>query len=129
MGDRCYLSVTCRKQDKKRFEELGFYQEFEAPDRPIIEMVEEEANYAHAGQMPTDIPYTAWHGAGSNYGDDKLACDGKEFAEVAANNDGFVLAWDYEIQQPTPQSVERIRHYLALHQRVEAMFKSLNQPA
>ncbi|NBU11829.1 MAG: hypothetical protein EBS84_22995, partial [Proteobacteria bacterium] len=69
MGDRCYMQVTCRRQDIPEFEALGFHLEFEqSPDSPIVELIDEEANYAHADQLPTDIPFTAWHGAGGNYG-------------------------------------------------------------
>lgn len=70
MSDRCYMQVTCRRQDQTLFEELGFHLEFEqSSDSPIVEIIDEAANYAHAEHLPTDIPFTAWHGAGDNYGD------------------------------------------------------------
>ena len=128
MGDRCYMSVTCRRQDKKRFEALGFHLEFErTPESLVIEMVDEEANYAHANDMPKDIPYTAWNGPGSNYGDGKMACDGKTFVEVGANNDGFVVDWDYKKSQPTRQSLKIIRHFIKIQQRAEKIIKELHQ--
>ena len=41
MGDRCYMSVTCRREDKARFEELGFHLEFdENKTTPVIEMID-----------------------------------------------------------------------------------------
>jgi hypothetical protein len=122
------MSVTCRRQDQSRFEELGFHLEYEpSPESLIVEMVDEEANYAHANDMPTDIPYTAWHGAGGNYGDGKIACDGKDYEEVAANNDGFVVDWDYQKMKPKPQSIKQVRHYLKVHQRTERIIKALRQ--
>jgi hypothetical protein len=128
MGDRCYMSVTCRRQDKAQFEELGFRIEFEqSPESLVIEMVDQEANYAHADQMPADIPYTGWNGAGSNYGDGKFACDGKKYAEVAANNDGFVMEWDFKRMKPKPMSVLRVRQFLAVHQRAEQILGKLRQ--
>jgi hypothetical protein len=127
MGDRCYMSVTCRRQDQQRFEELGFRLELEqSTDAPIIEMVDEEANYAHDDEMPKDIPYTAWNLAGTNYGDGKIACDGKVFAYVSANVDGYVVCWNKRTNQPTKQSLENIRHYLVVHQRLQKLFKALS---
>ena len=58
MGDRCYMHVTCRRQDRETFEALGFNLEFESsPDSPLIEMADEEANYAHTGDLPTTLPF------------------------------------------------------------------------
>ena len=127
MGDRCYMQVTCRRQDQSRFEELGFHLEFEQSDNcPVIEMIDEEANYAHSGHLPTDIPFLASHGAGGNYGDGRIACDGKHCAEVGATSDGFVVAWDCDKQQPTQESLKGIRHYFAVHQTVQELFKKLS---
>jgi len=127
MSDRCYMQVTCRRQDQTLFEELGFHLEFEqSSDSPIVEIIDEAANYAHAEHLPTDIPFTAWHGAGDNYGDGKVACDGNHYAEVSANRDGFVVRWDEAGNQPTPESLDGIRLYLAVHQTVQEMFKELS---
>ena len=127
MGDRCYMQVTCRRQDIPEFEALGFHLEFEqSPNSPIVELIDEEANYAHADQLPTDIPFTAWHGAGGNYGDGKIACDGYHYAEVSANQDGFVVGWDQASNQPTQESIAGIRDYLAVHQTVQEMFQILS---
>jgi hypothetical protein len=114
MGDRCYMSVTCRRQDRERFEHLGFELQFESsPENPIIEMVDEQANYAHANDLPTDIPYYGMNGSGSDYGAGEMACDGMEYAEVERGG-GFVICWDFETQQPTPQSVEKTRQFIAI---------------
>ena len=124
------MQITCRRQDQARFEELGFHLEFEqAAHCPVIEMVDEEANYGHYDAMPTDIPFQAWHGAGCNYGDGKIACDGNHYAEVGATSDGFVVAWDYQTQQPTQRSLDAIRHYLGVHQKVQELFKKLSATA
>lgn len=126
MGDRCYMQITCRRQDQEHFEELGFHVEFdEDKNNPVIEMIDEEANYAHYENMPTDIPYYGSNAAGSNYGPGSLVCDGKEFAEVGATSDGFIVAWDYQTQQPTQRSLENIRRYLTLHATALKIFKTL----
>lgn len=126
MGDRCYMSVTCRRQDKARFEELGFVVEFdENKNTPAIEMVDEQANYAHNDQMPAEIPYYGSYGSGSNYGPGFVVCDGKLYEEVPASNDGFVVEWNHRLNKPTLQSLNRIRRYLRIEKRVKKRFKAL----
>jgi hypothetical protein len=129
MGDRCYMSVTCRRLDREKFEHLGFDLLFESsPESPVIEMVDEQANYAHANDLPTDIPYYGMNGAGSDYGAGEMACDGKAYAEVEGSN-GFVIAWDYQTHQPAPQSIENIRQFIAIKKRAQEIIKQLRQPA
>ena len=68
------MHLTCRRQDQSTFEALGFVPDFEqSPDSPVIEMADEQANYAHCNELPTTVPFTAWHSAGSNYGDGRIA--------------------------------------------------------
>lgn len=130
MGDRCYMQVTCRRQDQDTFEALGFVLEYdEAPDSPIIELADEEANYAHCGKLPTNIPFTAWHGAGGDYGDRRIVCDGKRWGEVASSPDGgFVVDWNFKMRRPTAASLKRIRRYLVVYDRVQRLFKRLRPP-
>lgn len=124
MGDRCYMSVTCRRQDRARFEELGFHLEFdEDTSTPVIEMIDEEANYAHYDKMPLDVPYYGSFGAGSEYGPGSFVCDGVDYEEVPASADGFVLAWNYRFGLPKLKSILQIRRYLKLERRVQKLFK------
>lgn len=131
MGDRCYMHLTCRRQDQSTFEALGFVLDFEqSPESPVIEMADEQANYAHCNALPTTVPFTAWHSAGSNYGDGRIACDGKRWGEVACDPEGgFVVDWDFKQHRPTAASVKRIRRYLAVHDRVQRRFKRLRPPS
>ncbi len=129
MGDRCYMSVTCRRQDRDRFEAIGFHLELEtSPESLVIEMSDEEANYAHTGEMPTDIPYYGINSAGDNYSAGDCACDGKEYAEVeTGQNSGFIVAWDYKTSEPTPQSLDNIRHFIGIQQQAEKIIRELRQ--
>jgi hypothetical protein len=128
MGDRCYMSVTCRRSDKDRFEKLGFRVEFEEDkNTPVIEMIDEEANYGHCDEMPTNIPYHGTYGAGSNYGPGSIVCDGRDYEDVPASSDGFVLAWNYRVGLPQLKSILRIRRYLKLERRVQRLFKALRE--
>jgi hypothetical protein len=129
MGDRCYMQITCRRQDRARFEDLGFILEFEeSPASSLVVMADDEANYAHCDELPADIPWHGFNGSGGNYGEGKLACDGSWFVEVPATQDGFVVQWNYDAQQPTPESVEEIRQYLEVRAAVGTLFKALSSP-
>lgn len=124
------MSVTCRRQDKARFEELGFRVEFEENENgPVVEMVDEEANYAHYDQLPSDIPYYGFYDAGANYGAGNVVCDGRDFEDVPADSDGFVLAWNYRFGLPKLKSILRVRRYLKLKHRVQRLFKVLREEA
>ena len=122
------MSVTCRREDKARFEELGFRIESDEGEKLVIELIDEQANYGHSGKLPTDIPYTGWYGAGDNYGPGQAACDGREFVEVSATTDGFVVAWDYGKMEPRPESIEQIRRYLKIEEQVKELFDDLEPP-
>jgi hypothetical protein len=126
MGDRCFMQVTCRRQDQARFADLGFRLEFEQERGcPVIEMIDEEANYAHSGRMPTDIPYRAEHGSGSNYGEGHIVCDGSRYAEAGGTSDGFVVSWDFRRNKPTPRSLAHIRRFIVIERKAKRLLHAL----
>ena len=130
MSDRCYMELTCRRQDVQKFEALGFVaQSWNNPDgkSPLILMVDEEANYAHSGDMPTDIPYHGFNGSGGNFGQGSFACDGKTYAEVeTGHGGGFVVDWNEHQQRPSMRSLRSIRRYLKIRNRVLKLFDPAN---
>ena len=128
MGDRCYMHITCRREDQELFQQIGFHLEFDqSPDASVIEMVDEEANYAHYDEMPTNIPYYGYNGAGGNYGQSSFACDGRHYAEVETGFDGgFVVAWDVLKNRPTPESLRAVRRYRHVYNKVQAKFEKLS---
>ncbi|MEQ2009767.1 MAG: hypothetical protein ABMA26_23525 [Limisphaerales bacterium] len=125
------MQVTCRRQDQSRFEALGFQLDFEQnAQTPVIEMTDEEANYAHQGRLPADVPFLAAHGPAGNYGDGFVACDGKRYADVEAGHDGgFVVRWNEAKDEPDRSSLAAIRTYRAVRKRVLAQFKQLAAPS
>ncbi len=133
MGDRCYMQITCRRQDQDKFAALGFTaQDWDNPEpnSAVIVMVDEEANYAHASELPRDIPYYGFNGAGGNYGDGVCACDGKQLAEQETGHEGgFVVDWDDARNRPALKSLQAVRRYLAVYRKVQAMFATLAKPS
>ena len=88
MSDRCYMEVSCRRQGVARFEALGFRVLDEDKVSGLVRMHDEQANYGHSGELPTDTPYIGEHGPGGEYGPCRFACDGKKYLEVEASQDG-----------------------------------------
>lgn len=122
------MEITCRRQDQGRFEALGFTaQEWNNPasDSVTTVMVDEEANYAHCGDMPTDIPYHGIHGAGGDYGSGACVCDGHDYAEVERGHaGGFVVNWDEATKRPLTRSLRAVRRYLTVRDTVLELFKA-----
>ena len=130
MGDRCYMSVTCRRIDQDQFATLGFQIDFDIdPASPIVEMIDDEANYGHYDEMPTNIPYTAQYSSGSNYGPGSIACDGKQFEEISATTEGFVLDWNYLWNLPKIRSILKARRFINIERRVVKEFNALRKAA
>ena len=123
MSDRCYMQVTCRRQDRHRFEALGLHPEFtDTPtDGPVVKLVDTGADYGHANRLPTDVPFLATHDATGSFGARRIACDGRRTAEMPATSEGFIVEWDALKNSPTTRSLARIRRYFAVWQRAQQL--------
>lgn len=129
MSDRCYMQIICRKEDKKRFELLGFVAEAsKKPNHPLTTMVDEEANYAHVHKLPTNIPYSGFSAPGGTYGSYAYACDGQSLRDIETGQEGgYVVGWDEEKNAPNEQSLEAIRQYRSILKLTQARFTALVQ--
>ena len=88
--------------------------------------MDEEANYGHSGNLPTDIPYHGFNRPGGNFGDGVCACDGQVFADVDTGHaGGFVVDWDEPRNRPFARSLKAIRRYLKTRKLVTEMFAGL----
>lgn len=131
MGDRCYMTLTCRRQDAPRFEALGFHPEFansddDDPQDPLapVKLVDEEANYAHHGNLPTDVPWVGHSANGDSYGPSDYACDGRRLLDVATGEEGgYVVGWDIRKNQPNRKDLAAIRRFIAHEKRVNRLLK------
>jgi hypothetical protein len=127
MGDRCYMHITCRRKDQELFEAIGFHIDLDhGPEKPVIDMVDDEANYAHCDEMPKNVPYFGHNGHGDNYSDGIFACDGRCYTEVEAGYaGGFVVAWNTKTNQPDRKSLRAVRRYLSVRDKVRKMFETM----
>jgi hypothetical protein len=123
MGDRCYMELNCLRKDAAAFEELGFCLSGSDEDaqRPVVSMVCEEANYAHYGDMPKDIPYRGKHGAGGCYGPKHYACDGANYDEVEVGHEGGCVVTVDNDGNATPASLAAVKAFCELDKKVNAM--------
>lgn len=117
------MQVTCRRQDRHRFEALGLHPEFtDTPtDGPVVELVDTGADYGHANRLPTDVPFLATHDATGSFGARRIACDGRCIAEVPAASEGFIVEWDAVKRRATAASLARIRCYFAVLKRAQRL--------
>jgi len=119
MGDRCYMTVWCRPQDVATFTAIGFIEEKRTEF--YVHMVDEQANYAHSGDMPTDIPYTASHASGGDYGSAMLACDGERLVEIeTGHSGGVVMAVDAD-GEIDDDDLRYVRKFYVTYNRAEKL--------
>ncbi|MEN6550112.1 MAG: hypothetical protein ABFE07_29055 [Armatimonadia bacterium] len=121
MGDRCYMKLTCEKVHAPLFEALGFEVEADHHEHPgLVEMVDEQANYAHWSEMPENVPYFGFHTAGGEYGDTAFVCDGKELCYVDTNHQSDVMVRvDEQSGRVSKADLAGVRRYRQCRQRTE----------
>lgn len=124
MGDRCYMEVTCRQSDAETFEEMGFREEGGGINLgelagTLCTIADQQANYAHHGDMPAKIPYFGYHDAGGDYGPMVFACDGAgAFAEAPTHHDaGGPLVGLLQDGSVDRESLQSTREYLKIKRR------------
>ena len=127
MGDRCYMRVLCKKEHAPIFEKIGFVLQDE-PTPGVVEMTDEEANYAHDGKMPTSIPYYGWHGAGGDYGACAFACDGRKLVFTDTNNDSEPTIRVSQGGRPVKGDLAAFRGYEACEKMARKMLGRGKKP-
>jgi len=108
------MQLTCKTKDGSIFEELGFTSQGESDEFPnCLEMVDLEANYGHAGDLPKDVVYFGTHDAGDAYGPESFACDGQTYLEQPTDGEGgFVVAFDAE-GNANPNTLAEVKTFIA----------------
>ena len=124
MGDRCYMEVRCLAKDKALFEELGFVSQ-DPEGCVVIDMVDEEANYAHSSEMPTNVPWIAEADAGDEYSACASCCDGENSIEVSRDGEFIMVRFSPQLGQPYPKDVDAAKAYLECLKKVNKMFDEL----
>ena len=119
MSDRCYQELRCKKEHAPIFEKMGFTVRDEAYAPGVVELVDEEANYAHYNDMPNDIPYLGCHGAGGEYGPHAFACDGKGYVDAGMNSNGELVVRVSDRGQPNRADLKRVREYTTCEKRAK----------
>jgi hypothetical protein len=115
------MEVVCAKKDKTVFERLGFVDQGDYLDPAgksypeLVLLVDEQANYAHSGQIDPlsrkGIVFIGSHGDGGDYPGCNFASDGKRYAEVITAHGQPVVALD-DSGCPDKAAVTRAKRYL-----------------
>ncbi len=136
MGDRCYMRVYCLRKDSPLFEQLGFtldgsvglqdgklnHNLDDDEVSAVVSLVDEEANYAHSGDMPKGVPYYGFHGAGGDYGSCEFARLSEENETVGCTHNGGPAVEVDDDGNPKQPQLERVRNYQRLKREVKALF-------
>lgn len=93
MGDRCYMTITFRKEDRKKvIEHMEEFDEEDDSNKNTITGTMYEANYGMYTERQDlandDIAFHGNHGAGGDYPEAVFASCGKDYADTHAI-DGF----------------------------------------
>ena len=115
------MRITCRAQDFEVFKELGFHEEY-SPLPGFIEAVDCDADSAHNGNLPTNIPYRGYSEAGCEYGACQYACDGKKLYEACGTDNNFTV--NYRPGRGfNKKDMRVIERFVAADKLVRDMFK------
>lgn len=121
MSDRCSMFVRCLSRDKEVFAELGFDVVDTSKNDLVVEMHDEQANYAHSDDLPMSILYTGGHGEGGAYGSMEFCCDGHNYYEAATHHDGGVVVRLNPNGKISRSSLNQARAYLRAFEQVNAL--------
>ena len=116
------MELTCRTKDRIHFEDIGFTAQGESYEfANCLEMVDYEANYAHAEDMPKDIVYFGSHDGGDGYRPESFACDGETYLEQATDGGGgFIVMFDDQ-GDPNPNSLAEVKTFITHDNNVRVM--------
>lgn len=124
MGDSCYMQVRCARAHAHKFTEIGF--RIKKEQGLLMTLVDEQARYAHCGDIPTDIPWLGFNHAGESYGASRYACDGTQLIEVFVYGQDLCVSVDNHGQVNAAELTE-IRAYLELKRKLETDFEQLRK--
>jgi hypothetical protein len=119
------MQITCADADAPRFKELGFH--IAEREGALVILEDHEANYAHDGNLPTDLLYAGHHGAGGNYEGGEFACNGQEFAFMPAGMDGGVIVVLRDDGTVSPDDLQRWLRYVAVRDKANAELDELRR--
>lgn len=119
------MQITCRRDDAHLFTELGFRLTTD-DGCPIVEMVDEQAKYAHAGSLPENVPWIGESGSADSFSPANYTCDGKVSLEVLLNDFGeYSVSWSDKHNGPDPDVVKQIRQFIRVKNKVQRLFKRM----
>jgi len=125
MGDRCYLTITFRKEDREKvIEHMEGFDEEDDSNNNTITATMYEANYGLYTEREAlsgeNVAFHGNHGAGGDYSEAVFASCGDEYADTYAM-DGFPVARVYE-EGPDEGDVKEAKKYYRVIKKVLTHF-------
>jgi hypothetical protein len=126
VGDRCYISIKFRRADLPIFEEILGKDVFEELDggAQIVVGSHAEANYGWTQELEElaqrNIPFSGFHGKGSEYSAEVFAACNGLFAEVFSDEQGDVMIYIDNTGKIHKRAKERVMEYYHILEMAEA---------
>lgn len=119
MGDRAYVELFCRPQDRTTFEKLGFV--FQNLTEAGCMMVMEEG---YADDLPGNVPYYGHHGHGSEYDAHAFACNGRKRYDVRCSGSGCTILVECPGPNgPAARDLQHVARYWKALERASALVR------
>jgi hypothetical protein len=118
------MELTCKLTDRSIFEELGFTVESECYEWEFpgcVKMVDREANYAHAGDLPKDVVYFGTHRHTDILGPEAFACDGHTYLEQLTDGGWGFAVWFDDEGNPTAASLAKVKSFVTHRNNVKSI--------
>lgn len=133
MSDRCYVSLTCRKADADRLNEL-FDESWNLTfdEDGLVRMSGSECDYGlleeRKAASAAGIPWIGYNGSGSNYGPASFACDGTKEMEISCNEDGDLYVVVLDNGSIDDEALTAAREFLKFRDGVKKLLEEFEIP-
>lgn len=130
MGDRCSCTIWCRRQDVKVFldhEETEF-EETDVLPNGLVQIEDNDVNYAFDGMEPPGIPFILNHGSGGEYGPGVAVSDGSKTTCMEMSRCGSYFVSTDGNGVPDPGELQHLKDFIDLYNKIEKMLIETNIP-
>jgi len=127
-GPRTWMSVTCREQDRKVFEDMGFgaafydINETTEPAPGILYMTETESDGHYEELQKLRVPFLASQDLSYEYDSLEWASDGKTTISVVASKGGIPVVEVSSDGEPDRDQLKLVREFRTLEKKVQDLF-------
>lgn len=130
MADRCSCTVWVRRQDVHAFidHESTEFEETNVLANGLVQLEDNDVNFAMDGQEPKGIPFILNHGSGGDYGPGVTVSDGetKRCQELSRCGNYYVSCDNLGV--PDPGEFHDLKSFIDFYHKVEQRMIITNIP-